>query len=102
MITALFRLHLYPGKRDELVEFLRWDKQVAIESEPGTLRFDFYDDPETENAIYLYESYTDREAFDTHKANAPFKKFDAEIRPNCIESADTLLFWVDELGGVSG
>ena len=102
MITSLFRLHLYPGKRDELVGFLKWDKQVAEESEPGTLRFDFYDDPENPGDMYLYESYTDQAAFDEHKANAPFKKFIAEVRPNCIESADTLLGWVDELGIVFG
>ena len=102
MITALFRVHVKPGKRDELVEFLRWDKQVAEESEPGTLRFDFYDDPNTPGAMYLYESYTDQAALDAHKANAPFIKFAAEVRPNCIESMDPLLFLADELGGVSG
>ena len=102
MITGLFRVYVKPGKRDELVEFFRWDKQVAEESEPGTLRFDFYDDPATPNAMYLYESYTDQEAFDAHKANAPFKKFAAEGRPDCIESFEPLLNWVDELGSTQG
>lgn len=101
MITGLFRVHVKPGKRNELVEFLRWDKQVAEESEPGTLRFDFYDDPNTPEAMYLYESYTDQAAVDAHKANAPFVKFAAEVRPSWIESMDPLLNWVDELGSMA-
>lgn len=102
MITVLIRVNLKPGKRDEVVEFLTWDQQVANESEPGTLRFDFYDDPEAENALYLYESYTDEAAFDAHRANAPFKKFVDEIVPNCIESFDRLLGNAEELGSAKG
>ncbi|MCH8235345.1 MAG: antibiotic biosynthesis monooxygenase [Chloroflexi bacterium] len=86
------------GKRDEVVEFLSWDQQVAFESEPGTLRFDFYDDPENENALYLYESYTDEAAFDVHKSHEPFKKFGHEIVPNCIDSFDRILTNAVELG----
>ncbi len=102
MITALLRLHIKSGKRDELVEFLKWDQQVALDSEPGTLRFDFYDDPENEHAMYLYESYRDNEAFEEHKANEPFQKFVSDIRPNCIELADRILFFAEEIGSTSG
>ncbi|MDP6822310.1 MAG: putative quinol monooxygenase [Dehalococcoidia bacterium] len=98
MITVLLRFNLKPGKRDEVVEFLRWDQQVAIESEPGTLRFDFYDDPENENALYIYESYTDLAAFEVHKSHEPFKKFAPEIEPDCVESVDHLLTNAEELG----
>jgi autoinducer 2-degrading protein len=101
LITFLLRLNLKPGKRDEVVEFLAWDQQVAIESEPGTLRFDFYDDPENDSALYLYESYADEAATDAHKANAPLKKFHDEIIPNCIESIDWILANAEEMGGAS-
>ena len=91
MITGLFRLHLKPNKKSELIEFLKWDGEVARDTEPGTLRFEFYDDPEDDAAIYLYESYRDEAAFEEHKTHAPFQKFIAEVRPACVESADTLL-----------
>ncbi len=91
MITGLFRLHLKPGKKSELIEFLKWDGEVARDSEPGTLRFEFYNDPEDDAAIYLYESYRDEAAFEEHKAHAPFQKYVSEVRPACVESADRLL-----------
>ena len=65
---------------------------------PSLREVDMVVDPNTPGAMYLYESYTDQAAIDAHKANAPFIKFAAEVRPNCIESMDPLLFWADELG----
>ncbi len=98
MITMLLRAHIKPGKRDELIDFLKWDQRVARDSEPGTLRFDFYDDPDGEDALYLYESYRDEEAFEQHKANEPFEKFMDQIRPECIGSIDVLLSRAVEIG----
>jgi quinol monooxygenase YgiN len=40
MYGMLTRITVKPGKRTELLEYLRWDAEVAKASEPGTRRFD--------------------------------------------------------------
>jgi quinol monooxygenase YgiN len=44
-----------PGRRTELLEFWRWDVEVARPQEPGTLRFDVWEVPDEPDAFYLYE-----------------------------------------------
>ena len=73
MYGIVFRAEAKPGKFQELVDFMTWDAEVCRDEEPGTLRFEFYQDPENENAIYVYEAYQDLDAFEVHKNNAPYK-----------------------------
>ena len=63
MYGILFRVEANPGKFQELVDFMTWDAEVCQDEEPGTLRFEFYQDPENENALYVYEAYQDLESF---------------------------------------
>jgi quinol monooxygenase YgiN len=82
---GMVKLVAQPGRRFELVEFLRWDADVAQSDEPGTLRFDVWEVPDEADAVYLYEAYVDRAALEVHKASEPFRKFVAEIVPSLIE-----------------
>ena len=91
MIAALFKVKVRPGKKAELIEFLKWDGQVARDEEPGTLRFDVFEDPGDESIVYFYEAYVDGAALDAHKANPPFQKFAGGLRDECIESVESLL-----------
>lgn len=75
MYGAFWHAVAKPGKKQELLEFLEWDAQVAGEKEPGTVSFDVYEDTENVDAIYVYESYRDAAAFAEHRANEPFQKF---------------------------
>jgi quinol monooxygenase YgiN len=72
---AFLRFVVKPGKREEFLEFLRWDAQVARDSEPGTLRFDVWETESEADVIYVYEAYKDLHAFETHTRNDPFKRF---------------------------
>jgi (4S)-4-hydroxy-5-phosphonooxypentane-2,3-dione isomerase len=78
MFGILFRIEAKPGKRQELVDFLRWDSEVGRDQEPGTLRFE--QDPEDENGLFVYEAYRDQAAFEAHKQNEPFKRWIATVR----------------------
>ena len=82
---GMVKLVAQPGRKPGLVEFLRWDAHVARSDEPGTLRFDVWAVPDEPDAVYLYEAYVDRAAFEVHKASEPFRKFVAEIVPSLIE-----------------
>jgi autoinducer 2-degrading protein len=77
MYGMLVRIVVKPGKRSELLDFLRWDAQVAKASETGTWRFDVWEvEVEGEpDVIYLYEAYKDPAAFECHKKHDPYKKW---------------------------
>lgn len=86
MYGGLVRFVVKAGKRDEFLELLRWDTRVAKDCEPGTLRLDAWEVEGEPNAVYVYEVYTDAEAFEEHKQNEPFKKF-IEIFSDIIEDS---------------
>jgi (4S)-4-hydroxy-5-phosphonooxypentane-2,3-dione isomerase len=79
MYGHMFKFVAKPGRKEKLVEFLRWDAEVARREEPATLRFDVWDAPEETDAVYVYEAYVDQAAFDTHLAGEPCKKFFEEL-----------------------
>jgi len=79
MYTVLFRTEARPGKYQELTDFMKWDVDVCKEKEPGTLRFDVHRDPKDDNAIYVYEAYRDRGAFEEHKRNEPYQRWSSGL-----------------------
>ena len=85
MYGGIVRLVARAGGRSELIDFLRWDTDVAKAQEPGTLRFDVWESANDPDAVYLYEAYVDQGAFEAHIANAPFKRFVDEIVPSLAE-----------------
>ena len=85
MYGAIVKFVARAGGRPALLDFLRWDAEVAKAGEPGTLRFDVWESADEPDAVYLYEAYVDQAALDAHKEGEPFKKFVAEILPKLAE-----------------
>jgi (4S)-4-hydroxy-5-phosphonooxypentane-2,3-dione isomerase len=71
----LTRIVVKPGKRSELLEYLRWDAEVARATEPGTWRFDVWETEREPDVVYLYEAYKDRAAFEDHAQHDPYKEW---------------------------
>jgi len=86
MIEILFRAEVKATERSVFIDFIEWDVRVAKEDErgSGTLWFDYYEDPEDRNAFFVYEAYQNEAAFDAHKRNAPFKRWEAYIKQNVL------------------
>lgn len=84
MIGTLFRVEVKPIKRQAFIEFIEWDVRVAKEREPGTLRFDLYQDPKDENAFFVYEAYRDEKAFEEHKKNEPYQHWESHVMPEMV------------------
>ena len=84
MYGGIVKLVARAEGKSELLDFLRWDAEVAKE-ERGTLRFDVWESADEPDVVYLYEAYVDQDAFEAHTANAPFKQFIKEIVPNLAE-----------------
>ena len=89
MIGTLFRVEVEQVKRQAFIDFIEEDIRVAKEREPGTLRFDLYQDPKDENAFFVYEAYRDQKAFEDHQNHEPYQRWESHIRPEmvtCFES----------------
>ncbi|GIK86170.1 MAG: antibiotic biosynthesis monooxygenase [Betaproteobacteria bacterium] len=77
VVTVLFepRPEHATAFRGAMIENAR----ASREREPGCRRFDVCADPAS-GAIFLYELYADRAAFDAHLATPHFRAFDAATR----------------------
>jgi (4S)-4-hydroxy-5-phosphonooxypentane-2,3-dione isomerase len=84
MYGGLARFVVKAGMREEFLDLLRWDAQVARDCEPGTLRLDVWEVDNEPGVIYVYEVYTSPEAFEDHIKNEPVRKF-AQIMDSLIE-----------------
>ena len=75
MYGALTRIAVKAGTRSELLDYLRWDADVAKNRESGTLRFDVWEVEREPDVVYVYEAYRDVLAFEDHQKNEPYKKW---------------------------
>jgi autoinducer 2-degrading protein len=94
MFGIVFRIEATPGKYQELLEFLKWDGEICRDREPGTVRFEFYRDPNDDNAFFVYEAYRDLDAFEAHKKNEPFQRWGSGLR-DTLGTNYTVLFCGD-------
>jgi len=79
MLTIFFRVDAKPGKRKELIDFLEWNQKESVQKERGTLRFDFFQDPEMADRFYVYEAYEDRLPFEEHQKHKPYKRWRSRV-----------------------
>ena len=77
MYGVFCRMECKPEKFQDMVDFMTWDAEVCRDEEPGTVRFEFYQDPENQYSLYVYEAYQDQEAFAVHMQNEPFRRFNS-------------------------
>jgi len=91
LIALLVKIAVKPGKKEELLDFLVWDGEVARDSEPGTRRFEFYTEAEGSDFVWLYEAYDDAEAFDFHKSHEPYQQFTSTWRGTVIENIEIVM-----------
>ncbi|GAX60127.1 autoinducer-2 modifying protein LsrG [Candidatus Scalindua japonica] len=85
MFGIMFRVKSKPDKYQELVEFLKRDGKYCSDKESGSLRFEFYPDPNDKYVLYVYEAYRDENAFKEHQKNDPYQHWDKVIRPGLEE-----------------
>jgi (4S)-4-hydroxy-5-phosphonooxypentane-2,3-dione isomerase len=74
VVTVEFTIR--PGFADPFLHRLAAQAAESLR-EPGCSQFDVCVDPSDPHRVFLYEVYSDREAFATHLASAHFKDFDA-------------------------
>ncbi len=74
MFSILVKFEVNPQYKDTLIQALAEDGEGSLKNEPGTLRFDVIQDSSNPHVIFLYESYQDQAAFETHTQGSYYKK----------------------------
>ena len=72
-VTVLFKVA--PENADTFVGRVRRQASTSMEKETGCLQFDVWTDENRPEDVFLYEVYSDRAAFDAHRASRHFKAF---------------------------
>jgi len=72
MYTLFVTLQVRSDKRDRFLAAIADNAAASVREEPGCLRFDVMQDAKHSDRFYFYEIYTDRAAFDAHKAAPHF------------------------------
>jgi (4S)-4-hydroxy-5-phosphonooxypentane-2,3-dione isomerase len=60
------------GAREQLLAILSAHRTRSLADEPGTLAFEVLVPREHDTTLYVYEEYTDEEAFQTHLNGSSF------------------------------
>lgn len=92
MYAVCVTFKIRAGKFDSFRALVEAQARASLTQEAGCLHFDVCGGPE--NEIFLYELYTDAEAFATHLSSAHFRKFDAEVAPMVADKAVRTFDWV--------
>ena len=67
MFSLVVQMEVRPGHREEFLAGMTANAEASVRDEPGCLRFDVSSVEGDENRFFLYELYTDAEAFAAHK-----------------------------------
>lgn len=79
VVTVTFRI--VEGQMERFMPPMLVNAATSLEAEPGCRQFDVCTIADRPDAVFLYEVYDDRAAFEAHLASDHFKVFDAAVAP---------------------
>lgn len=82
MNVTLVEINIKPERVDEFLEAFRANHEGALK-EPGNLRFDVLQDPDTPTRFFIYEAYKDDAAVQAHKKTPHYLA--------CVEKLEELM-----------
>ena len=91
MYVVIVDFKIKPERLAQFMPLMLENARASRETEPGCRQFDVCVDPKEKTAVFLYELYDDRAAFDAHLATAHFKRFDAKAGEMVAAKAVRLL-----------
>jgi (4S)-4-hydroxy-5-phosphonooxypentane-2,3-dione isomerase len=75
MFSLVVQMQVRPDRREEFLAGIAANAEASVRDEPGCLRFDVSAVAADANRFFLYELYTDAEAFEAHKASPHFAQW---------------------------
>ena len=81
MFVVTVNFVIKPENLDDFIPAMTRQAHNSLTREQGCLQFDVCQDRQQPERIFLYEVYTDREAFDIHLETPHFLDFDKTVGP---------------------
>ena len=75
MFSLVVQMEVRPDRREEFLAGMAANAEASVRDEPGCLRFDVSSVGGDPNRFFLYELYTDADAFAAHKASPHFAEW---------------------------
>ena len=75
MFSLVVQMQVRPDRREEFLAGMAANAEASVRDEPGCLRFDVSAVAADANRFFLYELYSDAEAFAAHKASPHFAQW---------------------------
>jgi quinol monooxygenase YgiN len=91
MLVVTVAFEVSAAKAEPFLAAVVANAKASLADEPGCRQFDVAVDPANAGAIFLYELYDDRAAFDLHLASAHFRDFDTLVSPWIVSKQVRLL-----------
>ena len=77
MYAVCVTFEIKAGRMSDFLPLMQENARTSRLVEDGCHQFEVATDPDRRNAVFLYEIYSDRAAFDEHLASPHFQAFDA-------------------------
>lgn len=77
MFAVVVSLALKPGMAPQFLPLIRENAAASLREEEGCMQFDVCTDADRQDEVFLYELYTDQQAFQAHLKTEHFLHFDA-------------------------
>lgn len=81
MFVVCVEFGLVDGKVDDFLPLMMEQAKNSLSLEPECHHFDVCRDPDGAPTVFLYEVYTNADAFQAHLQSDHFKSFDAAVAP---------------------
>ena len=85
MYVVTVKFDIRAGQIGPFMKAMKQQAGNSLRLEPGCRVFDVCVDPSAENRVFLYEKYTDQNAFQAHLDSDHFKDFDAQVKPWVVD-----------------
>jgi quinol monooxygenase YgiN len=72
-------LQIKPGCMEAFMPLMHENARASLTQEPGCHQFDVAMDASRPDEVFLYETYSDADAFAAHMQTPHFKRFDAAV-----------------------
>ena len=98
MIAVCVTFRIKTGMMDAFMEPMLRNARESVANEPGCHRFDVGTDGDDPQTVFLYELYSDHEAFAAHQKTDHFLTFNT-ITPDLVAEKEVQVFGTVTEGG---
>lgn len=85
MFAVVVTIRVHPAEWPAFLPLMQANAKASLADEPGCHHFDVCQDADRPNEVFLYELYTDRDAFDAHLKAPHYLSFNDTTAPMIAE-----------------